>query len=118
MTQVHMQLNYKRKLQVDQAVVKPGNTFKRALARTIICAWKMQTLAAAQIHASEAWPGNERRLERSLVTLSWRNLDVCAFTRPQTSSGTPRLVVYRAKILLWFWNLKLSFETTSRSHVP
>ena len=49
-TRVHTQLNYKRKPQVDQAVVvKTGRT---SSARTIVHAWKMLTLAAAWIPAS------------------------------------------------------------------
>ena len=42
-----MQLNYERKLQVDQAVVKIGSTLgARPSARTVVCAWKMQIIAA------------------------------------------------------------------------
>ena len=44
-----MQLNYKRKLQVDQVVVvKTGSTYARLARSYKLCSWKkMQTLATA-----------------------------------------------------------------------
>ena len=56
-----MQLNYKRKLQVDQAVVvKTGSTYARLARSYKLCSWKKNADPSHCVNTNEYCPGNAR----------------------------------------------------------
>ena len=122
-TRVHTQLNYKRKLQVDQTViVKTGSTwctlglhdrnYVHGKYRPQPLREHKRVLPRKRTVIGEVTPNFELAKPRGL----------CIHTSANFEQDPPRLVVCRAnlKILLWCRNFKLtsSYETTSRPHAP
>ena len=122
-TRVHTQLNYTRKLQVDQAVVvKTGSTqcmlgshdrnYVHGKCRPQPLREHKRVFTRKCTVIGEVTPNFELAKRRGL----------CVHTSANFKCDPPRLVVCRTnlKILSWFRNLKLtsSYETTSRPHAP
>ena len=60
--QVHTQFNYKRKLQVDQAVVvKTGSTYLSVRSAHMIVTMRMENADPSHcVNTNEYWPGSAR----------------------------------------------------------